>query len=130
MDDIVIPYWCIESVLLLLCMAALVAAIIFVLIECVRWISSGIRNGIDATKLCVFLMLVAVSAFPGFVYHKMNYCWVAILFKLPESPSYDMLSAAMAVQKTVIAYTMRTLSIAVMYAISYFVIRKDRIRHQ
>lgn len=132
MEEIVIPCWSLGSVLLFSSLLALLAAVVFALVESVRWLHDAVKRGLtatDALKIAVYLVLVAVSAFPGFVFHKMNYCWAVLLLGLPDNPGWDMLSAGMAVQKTVIAYTLRTVSIAIVYAISSIVIRKDRANH-
>ena len=133
MEEIIIPHWSIGSALLFVCLLFLLVAAVLVLIESVRWLANAVKRGITATealRVVIFFILVAVSAFPGFVYQKMNFCWVVTLLHLTDNPTYDMLSAGMAVQKTVIAYTLRTLSLAIMYAIAFFVIRKDRKRNQ
>ena len=133
MEEIIIPHWSIGSALLFVALLCLFAAIIFVLIESVRWLANAVKRGLtatDALKVAVILILVVISAFPGFVYQKMNVCWVVTLLHLTDNPTYDMLSAGMAVQKTVIAYTLRTISLAIVYAIAFFVIRSSRKRNQ
>ena len=129
MEEIVIPYWSFWSVLLVFFLLALAAAVILVLIESFLWLRNAVKRGLtakDALTVAVFLVLVIVSMGPGVVYQKMNYCWVVLLLGILDNPDWDMLSAGMTVQKTVIAYAMRTLSLAIVYTISFFVIRKDR----
>lgn len=130
MEDLFLPHWCFESAVLLVCMTFLVVAVICTLIEVVRWIVAGVKRGMDAWKVAVFLVLLVASVFPGFVYHKMNVCWVATLLHLTDAPSWDMMSAGITVQKTIIAYTLRTLSVAIVYAISSCIIRRDREKNQ
>ncbi len=129
LEGIVLPQWGLGSVMLLIVLVVSLVFVVLVPVESGRWLSSRLKGGLtreDMWKAAIFCLLVVMTAYRGYVYYHPLFRWVWCLLGVCDTPSWETLQDAMLIQESVWAEVLRCASHALVYAVVWVLIRRDR----